>query len=435
VTSRVAVLGAGWAGMAAAVTLAQAGASVTVLEAARTPGGRARRVDYNGTALDNGLHILIGAYRETLRLIGMVKGTDLPAGAGLLRQPLDLHFPGRFRLRAPALPAPLHLALGLLWCEGLSLAERLRAARFMTTLRTVGFRLDIDTTVAALLTRFRQGPMARRYLWDPLCVSALNTTPERASAQVFLNVLRDSLNGSRQDSELLLPATDLTALFPEPAARYVETRGGRGVSGCSVEGVERDGRGFAVISAAGAQQFDQVICALPAQRAPDVLRLMGDLDATMRTIAALKYEPIFSVYLQYESAARLPQAMVGLDGGYSQWAFDRGALSGQQGLIGVVISAKGRHQALEQDALAASVQRELAEAFPQLGSPRWTKVIAEKRATFACEVGVQRPDQRTAVQGLFLAGDYTASPYPGTLEAAVRSGVRSARLATGAEVN
>src|SRR6185369_15869418 len=132
----VAVLGGGWAGMAAAVTLAQARVPVTVYEAARTLGGRARRIEVNGLALDNGLHILIGAYRECLRLIELVSA-PAPIESGLIRKPLDLHFPGKFRLRAPALPAPLHLAAGLLMAKGLKIADRMRAARFMNQLRAL----------------------------------------------------------------------------------------------------------------------------------------------------------------------------------------------------------------------------------------------------------------------------------------------------------
>jgi squalene-associated FAD-dependent desaturase len=425
VTRRVAVLGAGWAGLAAAVELADAGVRVTVYEASRTLGGRARRVDYNGVALDNGLHILIGAYREALRLIDKVKPGR---GSGLLRRPLDLHVLGKFRLRAPPLPAPLHLAAGLLWSQGLTLAQRLRAAHFMTQLRAASFTLDRDTSVDALLTRFKQSPPLRRYLWEPLCISALNTPPAEASAQVFLNVLRDSLNGSREDSELLLPAENLGALFPEPAARFIAAAGGKVVDGCPVQSVNREGDELAVISQQGLERFSDVICALPPSRAPEVLDGMPELAAVLETVSRLRHEPIYSVYLQYPHTVRLPQAMLGLEGGRAQWLFDRGQLCAQHGLIGVVISARGLHQDLDHDTLAAEVHAELQGALPGLPSPQWSRVIAEKRATFACVVGVERPAQRTPVPGLYLAGDYTASPYPATLEAAVRSGIACARM-------
>jgi hydroxysqualene dehydroxylase len=411
--------------MAAAVELVGRGVPVTVFEASRTLGGRARRVDVNGVALDNGLHILIGAYRETLRLLATVCGGR---HTGLLRQPLDLHVLGEFRLHTAPLPAPLHLAAALLRAQGLGVAERLRAAQWISRLRATNFRLDSDETVAQLLARHRQGARARRYLWEPLCASALNTAPERASAQVFLNVLRDSLNGRREDSDLLLPVTDLSALFPEPAARYVEQHGGRVVPGTPVSLLEADDRRLLVHTAAGSTPFSHAVCALPPYRVAEVLARMPALAGVARAAELLTYEPIYSVYLQYPHPLHLPQAMFGLSGGIAQWVFDRGALCRQDGLVGVVISASGRHQDVAQDALAATVHGELHAHFPQLRELLWSQVIAEKRATFSCVPGVERPSQRTPVHNVYLAGDYTASDYPATLEAAVRSGVACARM-------
>ena len=312
--------------------------------------------------------------------------------------------------------------------RGLPAAQRLRAAWFMAQLRAAGFRLERDVSVDALLTRFKQGPDVRRYLWEPLCVSALNTPPADASAQVFLNVLRDSFSGTRADSELLLPTEDFSALFPDPAARFIAAAGGRVVTGCAVQAVTHAGRQLAISSSDVRAEFTHVVCALPPYRAPEVLGALPELAPALDLITRLRYEPIYSVYLQYPAEVQLPQAMVGLAGGRAQWLFDRGRLCGQRGLIGVVISARGRHQELDQTALAAEVHAELQAALPGLPAPLWSRVIAEKRATFACTVGVQRPQQRTPIPGLYLAGDYTASPYPATLEAAVRSGVACARM-------
>lgn len=423
---RVAVLGGGWAGMAAAVELSDAGARVAVFEAAQTLGGRARAVAYRGTTLDNGAHILVGAYRETLAIMRKV-GVDEARGL-FARLPLELNFPGRFRLRAPRLPGPLHLAAALLGCSGLPWGERLGAVRFMRTLQSMRFTLDRDTTVAALLECHAQGTHARRYLWEPLCIAALNTRAQQASAQVFLNVLRDSLNGARSDSELILPRCDLSHLFPLPAADHVDARGGRVVTGCAVHAVREHGRGFEIEHTHGREPCDAVVCALPPYRVADTLAPLASMRSITRDIDMLEHEPITSVYLQFDAGASLPGAMVGLEDGHAQWAFDRGRLAGQHGLVCAVVSARGAHEALSHEQLAVHVEDELRARFPRLGTPRWRKVIAEKRATFSCRPDLGRPDQITPVAGLVLAGDYTASPYPGTLEAAVRSGVRCARL-------
>ncbi|MBE0622825.1 MAG: NAD(P)-binding protein, partial [Burkholderiales bacterium] len=198
----VAVIGAGWAGMAAAVALAEAKTRVTVFEAARHLGGRARSVDIEGMALDNGQHILIGAYRETLRLMRAV-GAD-PERL-LLRQPLTIEYPGKFSLRAPRLPAPLHLLAGLLAASGLTWSERVAAVRFMTAMRRNAYRIHADMPVAELLARHDQSGALSRYLWEPLCISALNTPPAAASAQIFLNLFRDALDGARTNSDFLIP--------------------------------------------------------------------------------------------------------------------------------------------------------------------------------------------------------------------------------------
>ncbi|MEO8629260.1 MAG: hydroxysqualene dehydroxylase HpnE [Betaproteobacteria bacterium] len=422
---RVAVLGGGWSGLAAAVTLAQAGVAVTVFEAACILGGRARRVEVNGVALDNGLHILIGAYREALRLIALV--SDSPDQA-LLRLPLDLHILDTFRLHAPPLPAPLHLVMALLWSEGLSLAQRLRAARFMAQLRTGRFLLERDITVAALLTQYRQGATVRRHLWESVCTSALNTPASIASAQVFLNVLRDSLNGPRDNCDILVPRIDLSALFPEAAARYVRARGGSVLEATPVSSVGLEDDGFHVHSADGEDCFSHVVCAISPWRVPAVLATIFGAAKVLEQIDRLTYEPIYSVYLQYPRSVALPQPMFGLDGGLVQWVFDREVFCGQRGLIGTVMSASGEHEALTQDSLAEKVAHELRAKFPDLPAPSWTQVIAEKRATFACVVGGERPTQRTPVPGLYLAGDYTASDYPATLESAVISGVSCANM-------
>ena len=420
----VAIVGGGYAGMAAATELARAGWPVTVFEAARVLGGRARRVETQAAHLDNGLHILLGAYRETLRLIDIVRQPGEPVG--VLRLPLQLIIHPAFRLSTPRLPAPLHLLSALLGATGLGLRERLAALRFMVWAQRNAFELAADTTLATLLERHRQPPAVSRYLWHPLCVSALNTPPQEASAQVFLNVLRDSISGQRGNSDLLLPTLDFSALFPERAARYIETHGGRVHSGFAVDALRHTEKGFEI--PANSACYSHAIVAVSAHRAAALLAPHTALAPVVRLIDRLTYRPIYSVYLQYDPQIRLPFAMGGLEARYTQWVFDRGQLCGQRGMIGVVISSSGAHQALAHDDLAHAVSAELAEAFPGLGKPHWHQVIAEKRATFSCTPHLVRPGNATPIQRLYLAGDYTASEYPATIESAVRSGVSAARL-------
>jgi hydroxysqualene dehydroxylase len=424
----VAVIGGGYAGMAAAVTLAEQRIPVTVFEAARILGGRARRVEHRDVALDNGLHILIGAYDETRRLMRLV-GAD-PERL-LLRLPLAWQVHGQFRLKAAALPAPLHLLAGLLAARGAPLSERLAAARFMLRMRRRGYALQHDASVASLLEQHGQGGRMTKLLWRPLCVSALNTPLESASAQVFLNVLRDSLGGARSASDLLLPRVDLSRLFPEPASSYIAARGGSVRTGQRVTAVDASDSGFTVRSSSGEQAFSHVVCAMPPYHAGAFLIGISALAEVAEAVERLEYQPIYSVYLCYPAGHRLPVPMLGFESVLLQWAFDRGALSDQRGVIGAVISAEGAHQDLPQDELARLVHQELQQQLGLLPEPLWHRVIAEKRATFACTPGLRRPETRTPLRDFYLAGDYVASDYPGTIESAVRSGVNAARMILG----
>jgi hydroxysqualene dehydroxylase len=422
---KVAVIGGGYAGMAAAVTLAERRIPVTVFEAARTLGGRARRVEHHELTLDNGLHILIGAYGETLRLMRLV-GAD--ADRLLLRLPFAWNIHERFTLKAPRLPPPLNLLAGLLTARGISLRERYAAARFLLAMRRADFVLPADTSVARLLARERQDGALARLLWRPLCVSALNTPPEEASAQVFLNVLRDSISAERGASDLLLPRADLTALFPDPASAWVQARGGAVLAGQRVTAIDAIADGYLVRPSGGEASFTHVICALPPHQVSAFLIGISALTELAETIDGFAYQPIYSVYLRYHEAVRLPAPMLGFDSTLLQWAFDRSALCGQTGLIGAVISAEGAHEEHAHGELAQRVHQELQQQLGPLPSPLWFQVIAEKRATFSCVPGLKRPGNRTPLRNFLLAGDYTAGDYPATLESAVRSGIAAARL-------
>ncbi len=442
--------------MAAAATLAGHGVPVTVFESARLLGGRARGVHLpnphshtdnagspplrpspgreghipareNGLILDNGQHILLGCYHDTLRMIEKVGGN---IERDFLRLPLQLTLHNRFELKAPALPAPLHLLTGLLRARGLAFAQRISAARFMLAMRRRHFRLPHDGSALDLLRANGQDDELIRLLWEPICISALNTPAHKASAQVLLNVLRDSLNGTRGDSEMLLPRLDFSALFPERAAAYVAQRGGKVLTSWGVEAIAPDGDGIALITPQGPQRFSHVVCAASPANAARLFRAVPALDAIAAEIEAIRFQPIYTVYLQYPEQVRLAHPMLGFDRCFSQWLFDKGQIAGQPGLIAVVISAEGAHQELNQVQLASRVAQELRDQLGITEAPLWHQVIAEKRATFSCEPGLVRPGPITAIPGLYLAGDYSAGDYPATLEGAVRSGIRCAEAIT-----
>ncbi|CAH1905880.1 Phytoene desaturase, pro-zeta-carotene producing [Candidatus Nitrotoga sp. HW29] len=426
----VAIIGGGYAGMAAAVTLAAANVPVTVFESAKQLGGRARGVWHNDVQLDNGQHILLGCYHHTLQLIEQVGGS---IEHDFLRLPLQLTLHNRFELKTPHLPAPLHLLAGLLNAKGLSLGERLRAARFMLALGRINFTLPRDISVLEVLRIHDQGDELIRLLWEPLCISALNTPIHIASAQVLLHVLRDSLNGLRSDSDMLLPRIDFTALFPKRAAQYVKQLNGTVRTACSVEAIIPNGNKIELIThpttiaSTHTQLFSHVICAITPIAAARLFRTVPQLALIAEQIAAIPHQPIYTVYLQYPEQMRLPQPMLGLDRCFTQWLFDKGQIAGQHGLIAAVISAQGKHQNLKHELLAQTVAQEISKQLGIREAPLWHQVIAEKRATFSCETNLPRPAHVTPLANVLLAGDYTAGDYPATLEGAVMSGILCAK--------
>lgn len=442
--TQVAIIGAGWSGLSAAVELAQRNIPTTLFEASRVLGGRARSVDINGQILDNGQHILIGAYHETLRLMRLVGAEPQRL---LLRQPLHLEYPGELRLHAPRLPAPLHLASALITAHGLNWREKFAAMRAMQTLKSWQFQLKQDLCVTELLDRLQQHGRLRTHLWEALCIAALNTPPALASAQTFLYVLRDSLAAARPASDLLLPRIDLSELFPEAAARHLAQHH------CASFKLQRNQpiRHIALtnnadqppnqpqytLSPAGTHTagpaafgpYSHVILAVAPQHLAALIQDLPGMSGLCRMMADFDYQPIITAYLAYPAGARLPHPMLGLSGGCLQWLFDRGRLNGPPGLLAGVVSAAGHLLADDQTQLSLRIHEEIRQLLPDLPAPLWTQIIREKRATWAAKVGQLRPPTITPLPGLFLAGDYVASAnnhYPATFEAAVRSGVAAA---------
>lgn len=416
----VAIIGGGYAGMAAAVTLTQHGVKVTVYEAGKVLGGRARQLNHPqlDSPLDNGQHLIMGAYRTTLALTRLVN----PDASHCLRYPLNLHTHNGLQLAAPKLPAPFNTLIALLTAHGIRLHHRFAAIAFMLKQRLRGFKLKHDMPLAELLTA--QPACLIKLLWEPLCLAALNTPIASASAQVFLNVLRDSLTRNGDDSDLIIATVDLTTFFPLPAANYVRKHSGEVITQYRVKQITSTSTGYEVDQ----HTHSHVICAVAPHQVIALLNDLPELANVIQQLDNFSYEPITTIYLQYPPAVRLPRAMTGLVNNLGQWVFDRGISHNQHGLLAVIISVTGIHSTMDHGKLAMLIAQELHQAFATPLTPIWHQVIEEKRATFSCDSGISRPTQTTPLTNLYLAGDYTASDYPATLEAATQSGVKCAHL-------
>lgn len=417
----VAVVGGGWAGLACAVALAEAQIPVTLFESARQLGGRARAVVWNALTVDNGQHLMVGAYRETLALLERLGTLN-----HIERRPLDLRIPG-FRLALPLWPPPLHLAGGLLGARGLTWGEKFAALLFMQGLKRKGFRLERDMAAAEFLRKQPAALVDR--LWGPLCVAALNTPLEQASAQVFCNVLRDSLMGAREDSDLVLNRSDLGHLVPAAAVAFLRRAGADIRLSTRVEGLRPKGGGLHLDGPE--ERFDTVVLATHPSQVAGLTENLPELAGIRDDLSRLTWQPILTLWLRFASPPVFPFTMLGLGPGQSPWAFERNDLA--PGVVGIVESAEGPHLGLAPEDLLASYLKQLEDVLGPLPRLLAWKVITEKRATFGCVPGMARPDNATPLSGLYLAGDYTAGPdttthYPATLEGAVRSGVKCARL-------
>lgn len=423
----VAIIGAGYAGLACAVELARRGVQVVVFERSHTLGGRARVVLKDGWQVDNGQHILLGAYSELTRLLRVVGVTPNKA---FLTLPLTLRVPGKLDLQAASLPAPWHLAVGLLRAKGLTWADRRAAMGLLNWLKKRRFRLEKDMPVSNLLLQTGQGTTLRERIWEPLCLAALNTPVAEASAQIFANVLRDTLAADARASDMLLPRVDLSELFPVPATRYLGRRRGLVHTATPIEAIRLEEDGYSLKGDWSQDHYSHVVVATAPYHAAALLGSTGECDRLVELIGALPYEPIVTVYLAYPPEVTLPGPILGLPDGPGQWAFDRGQIAGPDAdfnLLSVVISARGPHGALDQDALIVAVQAQLERLLHRrLPTPLWSQAITEKRATFACRPGLTRPTHRTPLPSLWVAGDYIDSDYPATLESAVRAGLTCA---------
>lgn len=415
---RTAVIGGGWAGIAAAVALADAGHDITVFEMAPQLGGRARSVAGQDAAwpYDNGQHILIGAYRDSLALM---RRLGIAPEQALARLPLALPYPGEPGLRLPPGPPLISFTRGVLSHRGWPLSARLGLLSAATGWLARGFRCAPGLSVAELCVGLAAA--VKRDLVEPLCIAALNTPAAEASAQVFLRVLKDALFGGAGSADLLLPRQPLSELLAGPAAAWL---GPRLRLGCRVREIAPSWR-------VDGETFDGVVLACTSVEAA---RLTADLAPDWSAAAgALDFEPIITVYLN-SPGSRLPTPMLALRDGPdapAQFVFDQGQLGGAPGRFAFVVS--GAAPWVERggcaEAVLAQARRELAWTTP----PTVDRLLAEKRATFACTPGLARPPARIA-PGLFAAGDYVQGPYPATLEGAVRAGLAAAQgMGTGAK--
>ena len=428
---KIAVIGAGWAGLSAAAHLVEH-ADVALYEAGRVAGGRARGVSGDAFSfLDNGQHLLIGAYQGVFRLLDKA-GVDWRGH--FFRQPLRWYLHDGLRFEAAwSLPAPLNLLTGLLRGENASLGEKTALVRQLKRLQSHHKRHLPDQSVQSWLDA--QG-VSRKWLaefWQPMVWGALNTPLDEASLNVLCAVLADGVWAQCELSDYFVPKVDLTRAFAAPVVGYLQQRGAAWLPNQRVRRVLLDNRRGVRVDG---ERFDGAVVATAPYHVAGVLP--PSLGEEVRlAIRDLTYYPITTVYLKYGRAFRLPALMTGFAEGTAQWLVDRRRLTGANEIAAVVsLSHRIRATPLQ---WAQRVHGDVLRVCPDVGEPVAWQTITEKRATIASRVGRVVPAQDGLNRyAIWLAGDWLHPRYPATLEAAVQSGEMAAqavlqRFAAGGE--
>ncbi len=433
---RVAVFGAGVAGLTAAMQLAEQGFAVDVYEAKTFPGGRASslRDAPSGLTLDNGQHIVMGCYHGFLRLLDRLGTRDrLAEAAGLA---VDYVEPGgkRSRMQAGELPAPLHLLTALLGFGALNVEDRTAILKLGLFMRW-GWRPNANQTAAAWLEENGQTPGAIRALWEPFCIAALNEPLATASARLLHETLRRSLFGKRGDSAIFFSRVGLSDLFRPEAERFLAATGGSLHYGTQLS--QLNFAGGKVVSAETSRgetiAADYFISALPWM----ALRAVLPEDAPLRTqLQELKPAGILNIHLLCDRPL-FDVPFAGLLDSPFHWVFDRSdhlptERQGKEFLYAVTMSAAGETWLnRKSDEILAALRTELARFFPAVSEAKFSRelVIKTKDATFAATPAAEgfRPGPRTPWKNFFLAGDWTDTGLPATLEGAALSGEAAAR--------
>jgi squalene-associated FAD-dependent desaturase len=438
------VIGGGFAGLSAAAALSEAGVPTLVLEARPSLGGRASAFTdpVTGEAVDNGQHLMLGCYHETFAFLARIGARERVHVQPGLEVPFVDPGGTLTTLRCPPLPSPLHLLAGVMEWDALGWRDRLSAFRMAAPLRRAqrflrtgkGWLPASDgESVENWLIRNGQTRRLRDMLWEPLALAALNQPAREAAAPHFLRVLAQMLGPDPMDSAVAVPLRPLPAVYAEPARAFIEARGGEVRTSCPSTALVQNGRVARVEARGESVVAPVVVIAVPWFALADAVT--GDVSGLAETIASASRtsaSPIVTVNLWFDRGV-LPAPFVGLPGRTFQWVFDKRQVFGDSAShLSFVSSGAAAVVAESNERLASLACVELVTALPAARAARLLRslVVRERRATFSLAPGQPpRPSASTGVRGLVMAGDWADTGLPATIEGAVVSGHRAARLA------
>ncbi len=442
-TRRIAIVGAGVAGLSAACALADSGYSVTLFERRPYVGGRACSYPHpgSGETIDNCQHILLGCCTNLAHLFTRIGRSNAVAWT----RKLTYIEPGGRRsvIEPTALPAPFSSTLSFLRARCFSREDKRAIARGLRQFFR-GYPADVPggENFLAWAHRHGQTPGALQRFWEPILKSALNDDLDRISVHYAGKVLRDSFLNSSEAGHIGVPLLPLSEMY-SGAAAYLQARGGTLHLRTSVDRIEQNSAGWRVHTNGSPAEFDDVILALPfeaAQRFIPGLPESPARDALQHTLLQFQHVPLAGIHLWFDrEITELPHAVL-LDSTI-QWMYQRDKLApaqtrqGSASHLELVVSVAHALVPMSQPDIIELALRELALFFPAVRGAKLLKAVVTKelRATFSVPPGLDahRPPARTAWPGLYLAGDWTDTGWPATMEGAARSGFLAAEALSG----
>ncbi|HTY10327.1 MAG TPA: hydroxysqualene dehydroxylase HpnE [Bacteroidota bacterium] len=438
----VVVIGGGVSGLTAAVSLAGSGYSVCLIEQKQHCGGRTYSFVERATGdeVDNGQHLMMGCYHSTLNYLAAIGAMPLVS----VQERLSVSFRhadrGLFRLRSAALPPPLNILAGLLRLKSLSFSQRLSLLRVGTALLSAKPDSDENLraqTVTQWLDTLGQSKENKEYLWDILAIGTLNDSPDVVSAALFIKVLQSAFLGKKRDSSMVIPKRGLSVVLVDNAVEFLERNGGRVLTETTVERAELDGMQISKLelNSGAAVSPRAVVSAVPYFDLPRVFG--GGTSAVLpETSSAGSFisSPIVTIHLWFDRSF-VDEDFTALLDSPIHWVFNKSRIFEKESggdYLSLVISGAGDFIAKEKEELLALALSELRRFYPACGraSLVHSLVVKEKRATFSPRVGTEsvRPSHATSVRNLFLAGDWTDTKLPATIEGAAQSGYRCGAL-------
>ena len=430
--TEVAIIGGGWAGISCAYELAKTGIKSTIIEAAPQLGGRARSIKFNDDIVDNGQHLLIGAYKNTFEIL---KEINAPLESFFLEKNLNIETisnNSNFKFTLPKLPYPINLIFGILNIKGCTIKEKLSLFLFCCKLKLKNFKIEQDIPIKEFLEKHKQPQKLIRYFWEPIALAALSTPISKASTEVFLEVIKNTFCFPAKNSNLIFTKKDLGNIFPIPVTHHYKNEINV-LLNSRVKSIQKLDENFIIDFNNSKIETKNIIFAIPPVAASKIIKdsKITELECVTKKLDSFTYEVITTIYYKIDSAyeINIQNPMFGFVNNIGQWVFNRNYTE-KSNIISVVITNNESLKGIDNENLALSVFQELNQSISNNLKYSDYKIIKEKRAAFSCIIDINkiRPDNKTSLRNVFLAGDYTKTDFPATIEGAVKSGRNCAKI-------